>query len=186
MTVTEIPSAGSDLAPNTGGKLAGQVALVTGGTRGIGAAICRSLACQGAELAAGYAGNAAKAEAFLAGMAEEYSGRHVTTHQGDIGTADDCRRMVEEVVEQHGRLDILVNNAGITADRQVLRMPDEDWCRVLNVNLSGASFTHCARRRWSTCWSGAAAASSTSPRSSGRPATSGRPTTRRPSRGCSA
>ena len=61
-------------------------------------------------------------------------------HHGNIGDADDCRRVVREVVDQHGRLDILVNNAGITIDRTVAKMTDEDWQKVLAVNLSGAFF----------------------------------------------
>jgi acetoacetyl-CoA reductase/3-oxoacyl-[acyl-carrier protein] reductase len=64
----------------------------------------------------------------------------VTVHRGDIGSADDCRRSVAEVIEQHGRLDILVNNAGITVDRTVLKMVDDDWRRVIDVNLSGAFY----------------------------------------------
>ena len=129
-------------SPAEGGKLRGRVALVTGGTRGIGAAISRSLAGQGAAIAAGYAGNTAKAEAF----AEEFRAQHVedgvkvTLHQGNIASGDDCRRAVAEVIEQHGRLDILVNNAGITIDKTVAKMTDDDWTKVLSVNLSGAFY----------------------------------------------
>jgi NAD(P)-dependent dehydrogenase (short-subunit alcohol dehydrogenase family) len=61
-------------------------------------------------------------------------------HQGNIGSADDCRRTVAEVIDQHGRLDVLVNNAGITIDKTVLKMSDEDWYKVIAVNLSGAFF----------------------------------------------
>ena len=61
-------------------------------------------------------------------------------HRGDIGSADDCRRCVAEVIDQHGRLDILVNNAGITVDRTMLKMTDDDWRRVVDVNLSGAFY----------------------------------------------
>jgi acetoacetyl-CoA reductase/3-oxoacyl-[acyl-carrier protein] reductase len=124
----------------TGDKLLGRVAFVTGGTRGIGAAICRSLAAQGAEIAAGYSGNEHAAEIFRKELAGAVPESRVTVHRGDIGVADDCRRTVREVVEQHGRLDILVNNAGITADRTVLKMVDDDWRRVLDVNLSGAFY----------------------------------------------
>ena len=122
-----------------GDKLSGRVALVTGGTRGIGAAICSSLAAQGASIAAGFSGNVGKAEAFMA----DFQGRFdtaVTIHQGNVASADDCRRVVAEVIEQHGRLDILVNNAGITIDKTILKLTDDDWHKVLDVNLSGAFF----------------------------------------------
>src|SRR3954454_22956894 len=124
----------------TGDKLLGRVAFVTGGTRGIGAAICRSLAPQGADVAAGYSGNHERAEMFAQDFAGAYPQSHVSVHRGDIASPDDCRRTVAEVIEQHGRLDILVNNAGITVDRTVLKMTDEDWRRVIDVNLSGAFY----------------------------------------------
>ena len=120
------------------GKLAGRVALVTGGNRGIGAAICRSLVSQGAAVAAGYSRNKEQAEGFLAELLEQ--GIEGSVHQGNIGSADDCRRVVKEVLKRYGRLDILVNNAGITIDKPVLKMDDEDWYKVLAVNLSGAFF----------------------------------------------
>ena len=123
-----------------GEKLLGRAAFVTGGTRGIGAAICLSLAAQGADVAAGYSGNEQAAEQFANDFAASFPDRKLTVHRGDISSADDCRRCVAEVVEQHGRLDILVNNAGITADRSVLKMSDDDWRRVIDVNLSGAFY----------------------------------------------
>jgi acetoacetyl-CoA reductase/3-oxoacyl-[acyl-carrier protein] reductase len=63
-----------------------------------------------------------------------------SVHRGNVASNEDCRRTVEEVIVRHGRLDILVNNAGITADKAVLKMSDEDWFKVLAVNLSGAFF----------------------------------------------
>jgi NAD(P)-dependent dehydrogenase (short-subunit alcohol dehydrogenase family) len=124
----------------TGEKLQGRVAFVTGGTRGIGAAICRSLASQGADVAAGYSGNVERAEMFAQDFAGAYPESHMSVHRGDIGNPDDCRRTIDEVIERHGRLDILVNNAGITADRTVMKMTDDDWRRVIDVNLSGAFY----------------------------------------------
>ena len=113
----------------TGDKLRGRVAFVTGGTRGIGAAICRSLAAQGAEVAAGYSGNQEAAEKFAQDTTVTHPDSKVSLHRGDIGSADDCRRCIAEVIDQHGRLDILVNNAGITVDRTVAKMGDADDCR---------------------------------------------------------
>jgi len=122
------------------GTVQGRVALVTGGTRGIGAAICEQLAAGGAEIAAGYWRGREGAEKFAATMAAAHPGRPITLHEGNIGEAEDCRRVLAEVIEQHGRLDILVNNAGITIDKTVAKMTDEDWNKVIAVNLSGAFF----------------------------------------------
>ena len=121
-----------------GAKLKDRVALVTGGTRGIGAAICRSLANQGATVAAGYSRDKDRAETFLREL--EQLEATASIHQGNVASAEDCKRTVNEVLEQHGRLDILVNNAGITVDKPVLKMADDDWYKVLAVNLSGAFF----------------------------------------------
>src|SRR3712207_4427832 len=124
----------------TGDKLSGRVAFVTGGTRGIGAAICRSMAAQGADVAAGYSGNDEAAERFRKQFCDDFPDQGFSVHKGDIANPEDCRRTVAEVIEKHGRLDILVNNAGITADRTVLKMTDDDWRRVIDVNLSGAFY----------------------------------------------
>ena len=122
------------------GRIRDRVALVTGGTRGIGAAVCRHLADGGASIAAGYWRQREQAEKFLNSMADGYPGLRTTVHEGNIGTAGDCQRVVREVIDQHGRLDILVNNAGITIDRTVARMTPEDWQKVISVNLSGTFF----------------------------------------------
>ena len=122
------------------GQVQGRVALVTGGTRGIGAAICRELADQGAHIAAGYWRDDEDVEKFLASMTADYPGRRITVHEGNIADAEDCRRVLREAIDQHGQVEILVNNAGITVDRTVAKMTDEEWYKVIAVNLSGAFF----------------------------------------------
>jgi NAD(P)-dependent dehydrogenase (short-subunit alcohol dehydrogenase family) len=117
------------------GDITGQVALVTGGVRGIGLAICDRLIARGALVAAGYSRDAEAADRFA-----ERHGEAVTVHRGDIGVPGDCERVVAEVVERRGRLDILVNNAGVNVDRTVRRMSAQEWDRVLQVNLSGAFY----------------------------------------------
>jgi NAD(P)-dependent dehydrogenase (short-subunit alcohol dehydrogenase family) len=124
-----------------GDKLAGRVALVSGGTRGIGAAICRSLAAQGASVAAGYSGNRDRAEQFVKEFERDFDGPgRATIHQGNVSSPEDCRRVVTEVLEEHGRIDILVNNAGITMDKMALKMTAEEWNTVIAVNLSGSFY----------------------------------------------
>ncbi|MEA2421119.1 MAG: acetoacetyl-CoA reductase, partial [Thermoleophilaceae bacterium] len=134
--------AATETAPRAAGtgprKLEGRVALVTGGTRGIGAAVARSLAEQGAIVAAGYTSNDEAAERFL----EEFGGEDFegSVHKGNVASCEDCRRVVEEVLDKHDRLDILVNNAGITADKPILKMSVEDWEKVIQVNLNGSFY----------------------------------------------
>ncbi|MGH3174096.1 MAG: SDR family NAD(P)-dependent oxidoreductase, partial [Streptosporangiaceae bacterium] len=114
----------------------GQVALVTGGIRGIGLAIGERLMNRGVRVAAGYSSNAEAARLF----ADKYADHGVTIHQGNIGSNEDCARVIGEVLEQHGQLDILVNNAGITVDKTVRKMTPEEWDHVIHVNLSGAFY----------------------------------------------
>jgi NAD(P)-dependent dehydrogenase (short-subunit alcohol dehydrogenase family) len=114
----------------------GQVALVTGGIRGIGLAICQRLMDRGVTIAAGYSSNTDAAQQF----ADKYADHGVSIHQGNIGSNQDCERVIGEVLEQHGHLDILINNAGITVDKTVRRMTPAEWDRVIHVNLSGAFY----------------------------------------------
>jgi acetoacetyl-CoA reductase/3-oxoacyl-[acyl-carrier protein] reductase len=118
----------------------GRVALVTGGTRGIGRAISRRLARQGAHIAAGYWRGDEPAHEYQIQMKTDFPECHVTLHKGNIGVGDDCRDVIRDVIDEHGRLDILVNNAGITMDHTVAKMTDEEWQKVLAVNLSGAFY----------------------------------------------
>jgi acetoacetyl-CoA reductase len=111
-----------------------KVAIVTGGTRGIGAAITAALAHDGTHVAAGYSKDREKAEA----MRARYPNASISLHQGKIDDAADCRRVVQEVLKEFGRVDHLVNNAGITIDKTVRKMTIEEWHAVVDVNLSGA------------------------------------------------
>jgi acetoacetyl-CoA reductase len=113
-----------------------KVAIVTGGTRGIGAAITSALTKDGVTVAAGYSRDKDGAEKLQREMAVH--GGRVTVHQGRVDDAEDCVRVVNEVLAAHGRVDYLVNNAGITLDKTVRKMTVEDWHNVLNVNLFGA------------------------------------------------
>jgi len=114
----------------------GQVALVTGGIRGIGLAICERLMNRGVTVAAGYSSDVEAAQQF----ADKYADYGVTVHQGNIGSNDDCVRVIGEVLDRHGQLDILVNNAGITLDKTMRKMTPEEWDHVIHVNLSGAFY----------------------------------------------
>jgi 3-oxoacyl-[acyl-carrier protein] reductase len=135
-TMATTTSQAHGLAP--GEDLTGRVALVTGGTRGIGAAICHSLSEAGAVVAAGFTHNRERADELR--QAIQADGGTVSLHQGNVGDWDDCQRVVHEVIDEHGRLDILVNNAGVTVDKPVWKMSQDDWHNVLHVNLSGSFY----------------------------------------------
>jgi 3-oxoacyl-[acyl-carrier protein] reductase len=107
---------------------------VTGGSRGIGAAITRELARGGARVAVNYRGSREAAEA----VAGEIGGIAV---QADVSQADEAKRLVDDVESELGDIDILVNNAGITRDTLLARMGDEDWQQVLATNLGGPFHT---------------------------------------------
>jgi 3-oxoacyl-[acyl-carrier protein] reductase len=111
-------------------SLDGRQALVTGGSRGIGAAIARELAAAGATVVVGYRSGKDEAES----LAGEIGGKAV---QADVAVAEEAKRLVEEA----GDVDVLVNNAGVTRDGVLARMTDEDWRTVLETNLSAAFYT---------------------------------------------
>ena len=122
-------------------ELKGKAALVTGGSRGIGRAVCLELARRGACVAGNYAGNAAAAEETVESC--KAMGVDAFSVQADVADAAACDAMVKEVLSRFGRLDILVNNAGITRDGLMPMLKDADWDAVLDANLKGAF--HCMR-----------------------------------------
>jgi 3-oxoacyl-[acyl-carrier protein] reductase len=113
----------------------GRVAVVTGGTRGIGLAIAKRLAADGFDLLISYRSDE---EAAAAARAElESSGRRVELLAADISTADGAGTVIETAMKELGQIDALVNNAGITRDTLLMRMSEEDWDAVLSTNLKG-------------------------------------------------
>ena len=115
-----------------------RAALVTGGAKGIGRAICRALAENGMNIAVNYAGSAAAAEETAAAC--RALGVQAVTLQADVRSPEACQKLVEDTVAAFGRIDVLVNNAGITADKLLLRMTEADFDNVLATNLKGAFF----------------------------------------------
>jgi 3-oxoacyl-[acyl-carrier protein] reductase len=113
--------------------LSGRVALVTGGSRGIGRSICADLARNGAAVAINYNQSAEQAED-LRRQIESNGGKAVTL-QGDVRKPEDTERLAEQTTSQLGKLDILVNNAGFNRDTLILRMSLQDWDEVMDLNL---------------------------------------------------
>ena len=113
-----------------------RTAVVTGGSRGIGRAVCVALAKQGCNVVVNYChGEAAAAETVALCKAVGVSAVAV---QADVSTAEGCKHLFEEAIHTFGRVDLLVNNAGITRDNLILRMTEADFDAVLNANLKGA------------------------------------------------
>ncbi len=113
-----------------------QVAVITGGTRGIGLAIAKRLASDGYDLLISYRGDDEAASAAREELAG--SGRRIEVVAADVSTADGAGSVVEAAMQRLGRLDVLVNNAGITRDTLAMRMSEDDWDAVLSTNLKGA------------------------------------------------
>ena len=115
-----------------------RVALVTGGTRGIGAAITRTLTREGIHVAAVYAHDRENATTFYQELAAEEV--PVSLHQANIADPGDCTRLVHEVLDQFGHIDYLVNNAGINRDRMAAKMFQLQWEEVIRTDLSGTFY----------------------------------------------
>ncbi|MGL6133070.1 MAG: 3-oxoacyl-[acyl-carrier-protein] reductase [Prochlorococcaceae cyanobacterium] len=119
----------------TAHPLAGQVALVTGASRGIGAAIATELADAGATVVVNYARSPQAAETVVAEITA--AGGQAWAHQADVADEEQVEALVKAVLEKEGRLDVLVNNAGITRDGLLMRMKSADWQSVIDLNLTG-------------------------------------------------
>lgn len=117
-------------------NLKGKTALVTGGSRGIGRAIALELAAQGADIVVNYTRNGAMAEAVVAEI--EALGVKALAVQADVSVSAEAERLVDAAVALNGQIDLLINNAGITRDTLLIRMKEEDWDDVLQINLKGA------------------------------------------------
>ncbi|VXD21501.1 3-oxoacyl-(acyl-carrier-protein) reductase 1 [Planktothrix serta PCC 8927] len=115
--------------------LKGQVAMVTGGSRGIGRAAALALATEGAKVVVNYASSSTAADEVVAEITS--SGGEAIALQADVSKADQVDALFNKVTETWGKIDILVNNAGITRDTLLLRMKPEDWQAVIDLNLTG-------------------------------------------------
>ncbi len=113
----------------------GKTAVVTGGSRGLGRAVCRKLAEHGANVVFSYAGNTAAAQQTLAEL--EGMGANVRAVQGSVADSEAVKALMDTAVKEFGKLDILVNNAGITRDGLVMLMKEEDFDAVIGTNLKG-------------------------------------------------
>ena len=126
--------------------LESKVALVTGAGRGIGRAIAIALAKEGAEVVVNYNGSEERAKEVKQTIEE--NGGKASIYKCNVSDFEACEAMIKDIVKEHGRLDILVNNAGITKDGLIMKMKEEDFDSVLNVNLKGTFNTirHSARQ----------------------------------------
>jgi len=143
---------GSDLAgdksqvnlnptPSTHKRLAGKVAVVTGSSRGIGKAIARALAAEGAALAVHYCRGRDQADQLASEF--ERGGARVGVFSADVAKPEECHRLIEQAAKQLGQVDILVNNAGINRDRSIRKMSASEWDEVIQTNLSAVF--HCTK-----------------------------------------
>lgn len=116
-------------------SLTGKVCLVTGGSRGIGKSICLQLAKDNACVIVNYSSDKNKAAQVVREI--ENIGQKAMMYKADVSSSDQVSKMVDDVISEFGRIDILVNNAGVTRDSLILRMKEQDWDRVIDINLKG-------------------------------------------------
>ncbi|MEK6255866.1 MAG: 3-oxoacyl-[acyl-carrier-protein] reductase [Chloroflexota bacterium] len=132
--------------------LENRVAVVTGGSRGIGKAIALELAKRGATIVVNYHSSAQKAEGIVADIVN--SGGQASAFQADISNTDQAQSLIKSTIEKYETIDILINNAGITKDTLIMMMSEEDWDTVQDTNLKGtfncskAAVRHMMRKRY--------------------------------------
>jgi acetoacetyl-CoA reductase len=142
MRLTNEPIAGGSVSsPTPQKRLAGKVALVTGSSRGIGKAIAKALAGEGAALAVHYCRGRVGADEVAAEF--ERTGTRVAVFQADVAKPEECHRLIAEAQKKLGQVDILVNNAGINRDRTLRKMAASEWDEVIDTNLN--SVFHCTK-----------------------------------------
>lgn len=112
-----------------------KVAVVTGASRGIGAEIAKTLAKEGAKVVVNYSGSEAKAKEVVAEI--EALGSEAIAVRADVSNSEDVKAMMDQTIEIFGKIDFLVNNAGITRDNLLMRMKEDEWDDVMNINLKG-------------------------------------------------
>lgn len=115
------------------------VAVITGGTRGIGLAIAERMAAEGYDLLLTYRGDAEAAESAKQALAN--TGQRIEVVAADVSSAEGAAGTIESATKLFGKIDVLVNNAGITRDNLIMRMSEDDWDAVLSTNLKGAFLT---------------------------------------------
>jgi acetoacetyl-CoA reductase len=126
-------------------NLRGAVAVVTGGSRGIGAAICEELGRSGAKVVVNYSGSQGPAEEVASKINEIGGGGEAVVAQADVSDPEQAQSLIDEAVEQFGRIDILVNNAGMNIDKPLGQLEVEEWNHVIQLDLNGVFYaTHAA------------------------------------------
>lgn len=122
-------------------NLQGAVAVVTGGSRGIGAAIAEDLGRAGAKVVVNYSGSKEPAEELAEKINQVGGGGEAVVVQADISDPEDAQRLIDEAVENFGRVDVLINNAGINADATIDKLDIESWDQVVQLDLNGCFYT---------------------------------------------
>ncbi len=122
-------------------NLHGAVAVVTGASRGIGNAVAEELGRGGAKVVINYSGSQEPAEELAERINQTGGGGEAVAIQADVSDPNDAQRLIDQTVEQYGRIDILVNNAGINVDKPMKKLEVEDWDKVIQLDLNGCFYT---------------------------------------------